>query len=492
MPLRWRLALWYGALTGMVVVLVSGLTYGVHSRAQYDDLDRILSSAAGHVAEEYALVRGTHRVAEVVAVPPAPDIVVRIRDGEGHVLAASPNVAQAPMGDPISRINEPSRAPFDAVIGLFPALVAPGAPRGGRFDVLLAEDGTRWRILVLPVARFSESLAVMAPLARVDASIARFRLMVPLLSLLGAGVTLAAGWLLASRALYPVATLTEAARTIAGSKSLTHRVPIATDGDELGQLAVTFNTMLDSLADAHRSQERFVADASHELRAPLTAIQANLDLLNRHPGMTPEHQAEAIREASREADRLARLVADLLVLARADAGIPVRREIVELDRTVLEVVKEARGLARGQLLAVPEVVPTTVMGDRDRLKQLLLVLLDNAIKYTPTGGQVAVTLRRIGGAAQVVVRDSGVGIPAEDLPRVFERFYRADPARSRDPGGTGLGLSIAKWIAQQHGGDLTLASAPQEGTTATLWLPVAAETPQASFRGISAPPQETA
>lgn len=173
-------------------------------------------------------------------------------------------------------------------------------------------------------------------------------------------------------------------------------------------------------------------------------------------------------EASRQTRRLAVLVAGLLTLARADAGVVPRAQRLKLDRVLINAFGEARHLARGQRLAVERLEPMLVDGDPDRLKLLVRVLLDNALKYTPAEGRVTVALRRDGPVAENTVRDTGVSIRPDGLPRVFEHFYRADPARSRDPGGTGLGLPIARWIARQHGGDVTLASALERGTTATV------------------------
>jgi signal transduction histidine kinase len=235
--------------------------------------------------------------------------------------------------------------------------------------------------------------------------------------------------------------------------------------------------MLGSLEEAYSAQQRFVSDASHELRAPLTSIRANLELLDRQRGMSEEEAREALGELRREAERLTTLVGDLLVLARADARVPLRRQRVELDRVLLDAFGQAQHLSRGQEFAVEDFEPALVEGDPDRLKQLFLILLDNAIKYTPPGGKVSVTLRALkdasGDVARVSIRDTGVGIPQEAQPHVFERFFRADPARARDPGGTGLGLPIAQWIAEQHGGEISLASAVGRGTTVTVKLPIA-------------------
>jgi signal transduction histidine kinase len=188
--------------------------------------------------------------------------------------------------------------------------------------------------------------------------------------------------------------------------------------------------------------------------------------------MSATDRAVAVAEASREAVRLSRLVADLLALARADAGVAIRRQPVELDRLSLEAVQESRHLAGGRRVEVEKLTPVVVIGDEDRLKQLLVILLDNAIKYSSASGKVGLRLQQDGSGAELRIRDDGVGIPSGDLPHVFERFYRADPARTRDPGGTGLGLPIARWIVEQHGGEIRLESEPGRGTDVIVRLPV--------------------
>ena len=285
------------------------------------------------------------------------------------------------------------------------------------------------------------------------------------------GLTLGGSAVIARRALAPVAAMTATAHTIARSRDFSHRVSPPGAPDELGDLATTFNEMLAALEQAYDTQRRFVSDASHELRTPLTAIQANLELLETLPDLPPDERREAVTEARRETIRLSRLVADLLTLARADSGAPLRLAPVDLDQVLLDVLGEARHLVSGQRLGIDRLVPMRLVGDPDRLKQLVLILVDNAIKYTPAGGRITLGLAPDGAALVLTVADTGVGIPAADLPRVFDRFYRADPARSRDPGGTGLGLAIARWIAREHGGDISICSAPEHGTTVTVRLP---------------------
>ena len=219
------------------------------------------------------------------------------------------------------------------------------------------------------------------------------------------------------------------------------------------------------------AQKRFVADASHELRAPLTAIQGNLEILQRFPHMRQADRQAALDEATREAQRLARLVNDMLALARGDAGAQLHREPVGLGNLLREVFEEAHHLADGYRFELGDLPDLWAQGHRDRLKQVLIILLDNAFKYTPPGGTIRLELAEREGRAQVRVSDSGIGIAPEDLPHVFERFYRVDESRSQQSGGSGLGLSIAKWIVEQHGGEIWLESAPGQGTTAVVELP---------------------
>ncbi len=234
-----------------------------------------------------------------------------------------------------------------------------------------------------------------------------------------------------------------------------------------------------TLRDVLAQQRRFVADASHELRAPLTAIQGNLELLRRYPAMSAQDRSEALLDTEHEAKRLGRLVSDLLALARADAGQSAKREWVSLEKLLEEAVSELGAQAQNHALELGTVeqgtlTPSAVQGDRERLKQLVSILLDNALKYTPDGGKITLELTRDPAGVRLEVKDNGIGISSGDLPYVFERFYRADQARVRgkDPGGTGLGLSIAQWITEQHGGKISLESELGVGTTARVLLPL--------------------
>lgn len=471
MSLRLRLALWYGGLTAAVCALVCAYSYAVHSRTHYDEMDGVLRAMADHVAEE--LERST--IEDHVAVLDASYLlgaVMRVRDAQGRLLKESSRAIVAPVVDPVSIRAAPSVRSYPWIGVLAPGLHNESNGRG-TFGLAKGPDARRWRVYVLPMRGGAELLTSLLPLGQIDRAVSRFGMLMILMALLGGLVTFAAGWLLARRALRPVATLTSAAGAIAQSRTFSRRVPLPGERDELGRLAATFNEMLASLDDAYQAQSRFVSAASHEMRAPLTVIQANLELLHERSGqIAPADSERAVREAWLETSRLSRLVADLLSLARADAGVPLRRERVELDRVLLTVVGEARHLAHGQRFEITALEPTIVIGDADRLKQLLLNLVDNAVKYTPQGGRVSASLRQADGLAEVIIRDTGIGIAPEDLPRVFDRFYRADAARTRDPDGTGLGLPLARWIVDQHGGTLELTSAAGHGVTAVVRLPI--------------------
>lgn len=473
MAIRFRLALWYASLFALVLLLITVLSYSLHVRGHYDDRDRALVTSAGHMAgEARAMPDGPHLVEGTGGL----EVGFRLYDAQGVIREQTPDIASLPSIDPLAVLQLPAGPAYDALAGLAPPLMAPDIPSTGAFSLIVTPE-QRWRVYVLPLGQDGAAtsyLETLTPLGRLDQSIRIYRLILIALGLAGLSTALIGGWAIAGGALRPIARMTATAGTIAHSHDLSHRIATPRHRDELGRLATTFNDMLTSLETAYQAQQRFVADASHELRAPLTAIQGNLELIRRHPEMPSADRDEALAEAEREAVRLTRLVADLLALARADAGVTLRHDTVDLDAVALDAFRSARPLAHGQELALDTLEPVQVNGDADRLKQLLLILLDNALKYTPGGGRVTMGLRQREGGGEITVQDTGVGIAVEELPRVFERFYRADPARNRDVGGTGLGLPIARWIVEQHCGAIHIDSTPGKGTTVTVSLPAQA------------------
>lgn len=286
-------------------------------------------------------------------------------------------------------------------------------------------------------------------------------------------LALAGGLILARRALEPVADVTETARAISLSGDFAARVEGAQRGDEVGELAAAFNEMLEALEHNHQTLQRFLGDASHQLRTPLTTIRANLDLAQR-PGLPDAERQAILADARDEAERMGRLISDLLALARAESGARLEFAPVELDALLVESVQRERLAAPHVRMTVSSVEPTVVDGDRDRLRDLLGILLDNAARYTPAGGSVAAALEVHDHQAIVRVEDTGIGLDEADRDKLFERLYRGARAREMRPSGTGLGLAIAHWIVESHGGTIELAGRETGGTRATVTLPVRA------------------
>ena len=281
------------------------------------------------------------------------------------------------------------------------------------------------------------------------------------------------GLLIAGRALAPVDSVTRLARRIS-AEDLSARLNLDLPDDELGRLARTFDEMIARLEGAFRRQRQFTGDASHELRTPLTALKGQVEVALARPRAPEEYQSVLIA-VNEEVDRLIHLVGSLLTLARADAGeIPLAREPISLGDAIAGAVEQVEQLAGQRGISVvqepgPEI---TIQADESLLLQLLLNLLDNAIKYTAGGGHVRVSWAVDGESVFVTVSDSGIGIDAEHLPHVFERFYRVDTARTRAEGGTGLGLAISRWIAEAHDGEISAASTPGHGSSFTVRLPL--------------------
>jgi signal transduction histidine kinase len=279
------------------------------------------------------------------------------------------------------------------------------------------------------------------------------------------------GWSTASTALRPIDQVTETALHITRADDLSRRIPRSgPPRGEIDRLALAFNETLERLEGLFETQRRFLADVSHELRTPLTTIRGNVDLMRRI-GLADAESLEAI---TAEVDRMTRMVNDLLLLAQAESGrLPLAEDQIELDTLMLEVFKQAKVLAGDSVkVELGREDQVRVQGDRDRLRQVLLNLVANALDNTPSGGKVTLALACVEGWARLTISDTGRGIPQEELPHIFERFYRIDAARKRNQhGGAGLGLSIAYWITRAHKGRIEVASEPGKGATFSVWLP---------------------
>ncbi|HYC53288.1 MAG TPA: HAMP domain-containing sensor histidine kinase [Gemmatimonadaceae bacterium] len=361
--------------------------------------------------------------------------------------------------------------------------------QSGRAAVVPFARGNR----ILLVARSDSALT--PNISRVVAGVPAYDPEVPARLLLGSMfllaplmllLSVAVAYILAGSTFKPVDQLINEVEAITDGRSLHRRVPTDEADEELGRLAETLNRMISRLQTSFGALRRFTADASHELKTPLTVVRADVERAM-HPGAANEERMEALEEAMQEIARMSDLVDSLLTLARADEGrFDLHREPLNLEPLVRDVFETALilGESAGVTVSLPLVEDAVVQGDSTRLRQLFLNLITNAIKYTPRGGHVEMTLSyRNNNEVGFTVRDTGVGIAAADLPHIFDRFWRADKVRSRrgpdgtvatERGGFGLGLAIAQWIAQAHGGSLTAQSRLGRGSIFTVLLPVAA------------------
>jgi heavy metal sensor kinase len=465
LTLRLRLTLWYSAVLAGIILVFGLAVYALMNVGLTRQVDDALTDTARGIIAASVY----QRELQIVTIPKldrfgASRIYVQVWKADGQTLVASSD-------------NFSTNAPFDEA--------ALDRSRESHRDAYV--DSVHLWVVTVPIVtpvdnRIIGYVQAAASLEQVDW--AKSALLILLVSGGVGAVILAAlvGWMTAHRALAPIETITQTALQITRADDLSRRIPpTGVAQDEVGRLAQAFNESLERLERLFNAQRRFLADVSHELRTPLTVIRGNVDLLRRMGGADPD----SLGAIQSEAERMSRLVGDLLLLAQAEAGtLPVARNPVELDTLLLEVYRESQVLAGGVGVAIGDIDQAVGVGDRDRLKQLLLNLVSNALKYTQEGGRVNLSLGRVNDWARLVVSDNGMGIPVEELPYVFERFYRVDKARTRSQGGAGLGLAIAQRIAQVHGGRIEAASdgANGHGSTFSVWLPLAADKAPAPAR----------
>jgi two-component system, OmpR family, sensor kinase len=469
LSLRARLTIGYGVLFLIALLVMELALYGILRQALHRGVDNSLIERAEQV-ERAVVIRGHEDLdrasisADVFVLAPSPPglelttpgIHIRVLDGQGRVLASSSAIA--------------SQFPTDA------GAIAAATAGDHQFSTITIAD-TRVRVLHHPLRLGGRVLAVIQLGESLHPTERTLDQMQVLLIAGGAGallVGLVGGWWLTRQALRPVGALTDSVARIANTGAFTERVSEPSVQDEIGRLATTFNDLLARLNQLLDRQQALVADTSHELRNPLMVVRGNLELLAHDiPG---EERREAVSDAIGEIDRMTNLVQDLLFLADADAGAAIEQHDVALEEIVAGVAEDAARIANredGPRHVVLEANdPIIVRGDGERLRQLVWNLVENAIRYTPPGGTVTLALRRRGPVAEVTVSDTGIGIPPEHLPHIFERFYRVDTGRSRAVGGTGLGLSIVRQISEAHGGQVRVRSTPGEGSTFTVALPV--------------------
>ena len=338
-------------------------------------------------------------------------------------------------------------------------------------------SGVNWhiRVLSIPLVQNGHKIAVLQVATKMDVVDIAKKNLTDILFIIWIVAVLFSGlavWVTIGQTIKPLAAITDTVEQINRADDLSRRIPYSgPEEDEIGSMVSSFNQTLERLEALFTSQQRLLADVSHELRTPLTVIKGNVDLMRRMKSL----DAESLTSIDQEAGRLTRLVGGLLLLAQAESGkLTLVMKKVELDLLLTEVFQEMSVLAGGKVhVHLNEIDQVYVNGDRDRLKQVFINLIANGIQYTPQGGDVFVSLEQIKDQARVIVRDTGPGIPAEDIPHIFERFYRAEKSRTRGKStGFGLGLSIVNWIVEKHGGRIEVGSQDGKGTTFAVWLPL--------------------
>jgi two-component system OmpR family sensor kinase len=467
MSIRLRLTFWYVGLLALLLIVFGVALYTTVSITSYQEVDRQLQQRANDIQASLATVltlqedpwdvfRRGGLVLPTADVFATADIFVQLSTVDGTILSRSENLGNQRLiipQDQLERVKRGETIPSDFTV-----------------------NRTRLRAYVAPIVTRSGQVVGFIQLAQslrtVDTTLRDLATLIIISIAAGLGTAAIGGWLIAGTILEPVDRITLTAQKITRARDLGRRIDVPNTNDEVGRLALTFNEMLARIEELFRGQQRFVADVSHELRSPLTAVRGNLDLLKRGAVEDPAERAQVIEAMDIETARMSRLVSDLLLLARQDAGVPIARHPVELDTLLLEVYRQAQVIARGIKVTLGAEDQAIIIGDRDRLKQVLLNLVDNAIKYTPQGGEVTLGLTKDSTWVKIAVQDTGIGIAPDHIPNLFDRFYRVDKARSRDAGGSGLGLAIAKSVVEAHNGKITVESEVGKGSTFTVWLPL--------------------
>ena len=459
MSIRWRLTLWFTLILCAIMVLSGTVFYALLQGHLVNEVD-------GNLRVYSARVHGTlhsdqipqpldfsviHSSLPTIDQFASPGMYLEIVDGNGDVVTKSDNLGEQELPVDQSLLNRGLEG--NVAIGT----VASGS---GSVRIMASPLYLNDQILLLEVAESTKYLDTTM-------SEVRWSLLAAVsVALVLAGVS---GWVIVRRALSPVERVTRAARDIETGSDLGRRVAYSGPADEVGRLAATFDHMIEHLERVFQSQKHFVADASHDLRGPLTAIQGNLDLL-KFDDLNPEERQESLKAVEAETWRMASTVSDLAVLAELESGHLEQQEDVSLKGMLLDTREWAGLLAGNRRIVIERQDDLWVKGSAHRLERLLRNLVGNAIKYTPDGGTVTLSLFQDGDWACLQVSDTGIGIAPEHLPHIFDRFYRVDEARTRGDGGSGLGLAIVKGIAEQYGGRVTAASEPGKGSRFTVCL----------------------
>ena len=458
MSLRARLALLYTLIVGGILLLFGTAVYVSVSITLINQVENNLTSTAYQIIQNTEVdALGELSWITLPTLDMTSDVFIQVWGRDSELKSSSPNIP-AGFHRPLDPVNINAAEPIFRDV----------AVNRARLRVLTVPLKLNGSELLVGTLQIGTSMAVVQDSQQI------LLIVLVLVSILSMTIAGLAGWVSTRQALAPLEAVTQTALQITRADDLSRRIPYhGPPNDEVGQLIHAFNQTLSRLENLFESQRRFLVDVGHELRTPLTVIKGNVDLMRRID-CTDEESLESIES---EVDRLTRLVGDLLLLAQAESGkLPLARRTVEVDTLLLDVMQQMSVLARDRLqMRLADIDQVLVCGDQDRLRQVLVNLIGNAIKYTPPGGEVIVGLGKVDQRARITVSDSGPGIPKEDLPHIFERFYRGEKSRtrSRDGKGFGLGLSIAYWIVHNHGGQIEVRAREPNGSTFCVWLPLA-------------------
>ncbi|MDP2660754.1 MAG: HAMP domain-containing sensor histidine kinase [Dehalococcoidia bacterium] len=461
LPIRWRLALGYSVFLALALLALGLAAYVLLSHSLLGELDQALVLRAAEIQRSLRITgdslnpqiatEGLEQAQDNLSLP---DPYVQVLDTQGAVVLSSSNLRGQQL-------------PVDPLVVMDALDTKPST------TVLLTASGQGIRVFSTPIIHGERVIGVVQvgeSLYSTDSSLRGLSYILAL-GILGTWILFSVGgWLLAGRALNPLSEISQAAEHIGATGDFGQRIAYNGPKDELGVLASTFNQMIARIQKTFDAQRQFVGDASHELGSPLTVIRGNLDLLKRN--LPEQDRLECQGAMEREASRMDRIIGDLLMLAQMDGQPQGRLQPVNMERVVRAVYRQAQPLAGKRRLCVEQLEAAAVMGDAHQLNQAVFNLVENAVKYTPEDGAVTLSLQANGPWLLARVADTGIGIPQEEIPHIFDRFYRVDKARSRAKGGTGLGLAIVKAISEAHGGRVTVESAPGKGSVFTLWLPV--------------------
>jgi len=460
LAIRTRLTLWYTSVLFAILVVISAVSYSVLAWSLRQDQDASLLTVARVLrdADRTSTALPAEALLRELLGPDFYDKFVQLFDPEGNVgFRSMPRALALPLS-PEARDNARRGVPT--------------------FETIELPDGKRVRVVTLPLiegGRVTQLIQAGIPLDRMDHTLGRYLQTLLVLVPLGLVLAAAGGAMTARVALRRVDEMTRTTRRIT-AEDLSQRIAVRGTGDELDRLAETLNGMLTRLESTVIQLRRFTADAAHELRTPLTVLKGGIEVALRAQRSGEEYRA-VLASSLEEVERVSRLAEDLLLLSRLTAGVEEERTRVDLEPIVLEVLDVGSRLARdtGVSLRLAEAEPAIVIGQPRSLWRALLNLVDNAVKYTPAGGKVELTLTRRDGRAELSVQDTGPGIEPAQLQRIFQPFVRLDEARARVQGGAGLGLAIARSIVVAHGGVLDVESTPGSGSRFIIRLPLAPE-----------------